>query len=115
MSTMSTVSTVSTMSTVSTVSTGSTVSTVSTVSPVSTVIARCYLHLRWYFLSVTQLLTSWIQEMLAHLKSAYPRIDTKESNSYEELVQVGEDVPLVGKDGGKVAVEVDDKRGYKHC
>ena len=53
--------------------------------------------------------------MLAHLKSAYPRIDTKESNSYEELVQVGEDVPLVGKDGGKVAVKVDDKRGYKHC
>ena len=40
--------TVSTMSTVSTVSTGLTVSTVSTVS---TVIARCYLHLRWYFSS----------------------------------------------------------------
>ena len=33
----------------STVSTGLTVSTVSTVS---TVIARCYLHLRWYFLSL---------------------------------------------------------------
>ena len=48
-------------------------------------------------------------------KSAYPRIDTKESSFYEELVQVGEDVPLVGKDGGKVAVEVDGKRGYKHC
>ena len=48
-------------------------------------------------------------------KSAYPRIDTEESNSYEELVQVGKDVPLVGKDGGKVAVKVDDKRGYKHC
>ena len=48
-------------------------------------------------------------------KSAHPRIDTKESSSYEELVQVGEDVPLVWKDGGKVAVEVDDKRGYKHC
>ena len=28
----------------------STVSTVSTVSTLSTVIARCYLHLRWYFL-----------------------------------------------------------------
>ena len=41
-------------------------------------------------------------------KSAYPRIDTKECSSYEELVQVGEDVSLVGKDGGKVAVKVDD-------
>ena len=48
-------------------------------------------------------------------KSAYPCIYTKESNPYEELVQVSEDVPLVGKDGGKVAVEVDGKRGYKHC
>jgi len=38
--------------TVSTVSTGSTVSTVSTVLTVSTVIARCYLHLRWYFLKL---------------------------------------------------------------
>ena len=36
--------------TVSTVSTVSTASTGSTVSTVSTVIARCYLHLRWYFL-----------------------------------------------------------------
>ena len=35
--------------TVSTVSTVSSVSTMSTVSTVSTVIARCYLHLRWYF------------------------------------------------------------------
>ena len=40
----------STVSTVSTVSTGSTGSTVSTMLTVSTVIARCYLHLRWYFL-----------------------------------------------------------------
>ena len=48
-STVSTVSTVSRVSTVSTVSTASTVSTVSTLSTVSTVIARCYLHLRWYF------------------------------------------------------------------
>ena len=39
------------MSTVSTVSTGLTVSTVSTVS---TVIARCYLHLRCYFLKLLQ-------------------------------------------------------------
>ena len=35
----------------STVSTVSTVSTMSTVSTVSTVVARCYLHLRWYFLN----------------------------------------------------------------
>ena len=39
-----------TVSTVSTLSTVSTVSIVSTMSTVSTVIARCYLHLRWYFL-----------------------------------------------------------------
>ena len=37
------------MSTVHAMSTVSTVSTVSTGSTVSTVIARCYLHLRWYF------------------------------------------------------------------
>ena len=42
-------------------------------------------------------------------KSAYPRIDTKESSSYEELVQVGEDILLVGKDGGEIAVEEEDE------
>ena len=51
-STGSTVSTVSKVSKMSTVSTVSTVSTMSTVSTVSTVVARCYLHLRWYFLWV---------------------------------------------------------------
>ena len=39
----------------------------------------------------------------------YPSINTKKSNSYEELVQVGEDVLLVGKDGGEIAVEEEDE------
>ena len=42
-------------------------------------------------------------------KSAYPRIDTKECSSYEELVQVGEDILLVGEDGGEIAVEEEDE------
>ena len=55
----------------------------------------------------------WVFEGI--YQRTYPSINAKKSNSNEELVQVGEDVPLVGKDGGKVAVEVDGKRGYKHC
>ena len=54
-------------------------------------------------------------DLYSECPRTYPSINAKKSNSNEELVQVGEDVPLVGKDGGKVAVEVDGKRGYKHC
>jgi len=43
-----------------TVSTVSTVPTVSTVSTVSTVIARCYLHLRWYFFCSISLVLSFV-------------------------------------------------------
>ena len=39
----------------------------------------------------------------------YPSINAKKSNSNEELVQVGEDVLLVGKDGAEIAVEEEDE------
>ena len=39
----------------------------------------------------------------------YPSINAKKSNSNEELVQVGEDILLVGEDGGEIAVEEEDE------
>ena len=48
-------------------------------------------------------------DLYSECPRAYPSINTKKSNSYEELVQVGEDVLLVGKDGGEIAVEEEDE------
>ena len=44
-----------------------------------------------------------------------PSINPKEGNSDEELVEVGEQVPLVGKDGGEEAVEEEDEGGDADC
>lgn len=44
-----------------------------------------------------------------------PSINPKEGNSDEELVEVGEQVPLVGKDGGEEAVEEEDEGGDGDC
>ena len=44
-----------------------------------------------------------------------PSINAKEGNSDEELVEVGEQVPLVGKDGGEEAVEEEDEGGDGYC
>ena len=44
-----------------------------------------------------------------------PCINTKEGNSDEELVEVGEQVPLVGEDGVEEAVEQEDEGGDGDC
>ena len=69
------------MSTVSTVSTGSTGSTVSTVLTVSTVIARCYLHLRWYFFSNKSQKNSLLQRSI-HECAAFIDLESRKIGLY---------------------------------
>ena len=50
-------------------------------------------------------------DLYSECPRTYPSINAKKSNSYEELVQVGEDILLVGEDGGEIAVEEEDEGG----
>ena len=52
----------------------STVSTVSTVSTMSTVIARCYLHLRWYFFQPPAVTAERYKPFGLIFKAGYPSI-----------------------------------------
>ena len=45
------------------------------------------------------------------MKHTDPSVNSKEGNPDEELVEVGEQVPLVGEDGGEEAVEEEDEGG----
>ena len=50
-------------------------------------------------------------DLYSECPRTYPSINAKKSNSNEELVQVGEDILLVGEDGGEIAVEEEDEGG----
>ena len=49
------------------------------------------------------------------MKDTDPNVNSKKSNSDEELVEVGEQVPLVGEDGGEEAVEDEEEGGDGDC
>ena len=49
------------------------------------------------------------------MKDTDPNVNSKKSNSDEELVQVGEQVPLNGKNGDEEAVEKEDEGGDGEC
>ena len=49
------------------------------------------------------------------MKHTDPSVNSKEGNPDEELVEVGEQVPLVGEDGGEEAVEEEDEGGDGDC
>ena len=49
------------------------------------------------------------------VKHTDPSVNSKEGNPDEELVEVGEQVPLVGEDGGEEAVEEEDEGGDADC
>ena len=49
------------------------------------------------------------------MKHTDPSVNSKEGNPDEELVEVGEQVPLAGEDGGEEAVEEADEGGDADC
>ena len=49
------------------------------------------------------------------MKHTDPSVHSKEGNSDEELVEVGEQVPLAGEDGGEEAVEEEDEGSDGDC
>ena len=49
------------------------------------------------------------------VKHTDPSVNSKEGNPDEEPIEIGEQVPLVGEDGGEEAVEEEDEGGDAHC